>query len=116
MAPCSVLSGKNKRCHIQDLFASPWDVSVFRECQNEALGKEADSWEALQLVSAVQCAAALPRHVKLWQLIEEMSHSDAQQIAQLKYRYMNSISVFVLCIFSTQESEVGAEQHRKNLV
>lgn len=48
--------------------------------------------------------------------MQKMSCSDAQQMAQLKYWYMNSISVSVLHIFSAQENEVGTRQHQKNLM
>lgn len=48
--------------------------------------------------------------------MEEMSRSDAQRMAQLSYCCMNSISIFVLHIFSAQESEAGTGQYQKNLV
>lgn len=74
-------------------------------CQHKAFRKEADSWEALKkLISAVQCAAALPRQIKVRMAADG---EDDQQMAQLEYWHVNSLSVFVLRIFSTQESEVG---------
>lgn len=56
-----------------------------------------------KLISAVQCAYALPRKIKFY----VASDGEDQQMAQLECWHMNSPSVLVLWVFSTQESEVG---------
>lgn len=48
--------------------------------------------------------------------MEEISCSDIQEMAHLEYWYMNSFSIFVIHLFSAQESEAGTGQHQENLM